>query len=169
MKRLCIVMLGAVLLFPLPSFLHAQEFGKIRALQQRAASLGIAERVHFLGHISDSPDFLAALDVHVLASLSESLPYALLESARAGTACVATKVGGIPELIHGGETGLLVQPGDVGGLAAAIGSLCSDPDLRASLGRALHDYAAANFSVARMVQGHLDVYREIRDSRPGGR
>lgn len=139
------------------------------ALQQRAAALGVRERVHFLGHITDSQDFLAALDVHVLASLSESLPYALLESARMGTPCVATEVGGIPELIHHGQTGLLVQPGDPGGLAAAIGSLCGDAAMRRTLGQVLHDFAAANFSVSRMVQGHLDVYREIRGSRPGGR
>jgi glycosyltransferase involved in cell wall biosynthesis len=139
------------------------------ALAQRTISLGIQDRVHLLGHIDDGPDFLAALDVHVLASLSESFPYALLEAARAGTPCVATRVGGIPELIRHEQTGLLVAPGDISGLADAIGALCGDAAMRARLGRALHDHAAANFSVRRMVTAHLDVYREIMDSRTGGR
>lgn len=142
---------------------------ELASLRQRAAALGVHEYVHFLGHISDSRDFLEVIDLHVLASLSESLPYALLESARARTPCVATRVGGIPELIRHGETGLLVEAGDIAGLAAAIETLGRDPALRRRLGRALHDYAAEQFSVPRMVQAHLDVYREIQGSWSGGR
>lgn len=139
------------------------------SLQHRAASLGIGDRVHFLGHISDAPAFLAAIDLHVLASRSESLPYALLESARAGTPCVATRVGGIPELVIHGETGLLAAPGDVAGLAEAIALACGEPGLRERLGRSLRQHAAANFSVRRMVQGHLEVYRAIMARANGGR
>lgn len=134
----------------------------------RARRLEVGDRVHFLGHLGDGLSFLNALDVHVLPSRSESLPYALLEAAQVRTACVATAVGGIPEIILDGVTGLLVPPEDAGALAAAILRLAADPDLRRRMGQELHSHAAARFSIDGMVETHLQVYRELLASRSGG-
>jgi glycosyltransferase involved in cell wall biosynthesis len=138
-----------------------------RAWEERTRLLGIGDRVHFLGHLQDGYSFLRALDIHVLPSLSESLPYALLEAALVHTACVATAVGGVPEIIHDGVTGLLVPPGDAGALAGAIASLAADPELRRRMGDALHSHAAGAFSLDQMVDTHLQAYRELLGTRSG--
>ena len=111
-------------------------------LTELAASLGVADRVRFLGYQSESQvrDLLRQTDVFVMASFAEGLPVVLMEAMAAGTPVVATRVAGVSELVDDGRSGLLVPPADPDALAAAVGRLLGDAELRrrlAAAGRAM--------------------------------
>ena len=106
--------------------------GSLRGL---AAELGVASRVVWPGSRDDVFALLPGFDVFVLSSQFEGLPIALLEAMATGVAPVATRVGGMPEVITDGRDGLLVPPGDPDALAAALGKVLDDAGLRADLGR----------------------------------
>ncbi len=144
-------------------FLVAGEGPQLPALIRLARELGIANRVHFLGHVESPFDFLNAVEVNVLASRSESFPYALLEGARLRKPTVATAVGGIPELVEHEKTGLLVAPGAHEEMAKAILKLLSDSDLAQRLGHALWSRARERFSARSMAEDQIRIYREIMD------
>ena len=105
------------------------------ALERHASELGLAERVRFLGAGTrdDVVRLFRAVDAGLLTSAWENLPHTLLEALAVGTPVIATAVGGIPEVVADGENGLLVPPGDVDAIAAAIDRLRTDDDLRGSL------------------------------------
>ena len=97
--------------------------GPLRAeLEGLARSLGLGGAVLFAGYQPNPERYLAAMDVFVLPSRAEAMPLVIPEAWAAGRPVVASRVGGIPELIEDGKTGLLVEPGDVDGLAARLGS-----------------------------------------------
>lgn len=108
------------------------------ALRAVADDLGIRERTQFLGFVPDAEahEFLQSLDVFVLASLTEGLPFSVMEAMRAGLPIVATRVGGVPEMIEDGVSGMLVDPGDPQGIADAVAAIVDDPALAARLGEA---------------------------------
>jgi glycosyltransferase involved in cell wall biosynthesis len=138
--------------------------GQARAeLEALARSLGIAERVHFCGHVEDAARYLGAFDIFAFPSRSEGLGYAALEAGLAALPVAASRVGGIPEIIVHGVTGLLVPPGDADALAAALEALVTDEKLRATLGARLRARVLQDFSVERMVEKTLAVYdkREV--------
>jgi glycosyltransferase involved in cell wall biosynthesis len=134
------------------------------ALRALAAPLGKA--VDFLGARADAPDLLAASDVVVLASLAEALPTALMEAAAAGRPCVATRVGGVPEIVEDGVTGLLVPPGDSAALARALIRLAREAALRVGMGRAARERAEAQFSLDAQVERTWELWRDV--ARRGG-
>jgi glycosyltransferase involved in cell wall biosynthesis len=107
-----------------------------RALAEQTRGLGVEDSVVFAGFHSPADAFIATCDVLVQPSLSEGLPNAVLEAMAAGRPVIASRVGGVPELVVDGETGLLVPPGDPGALARAIVALLDDSALRARLGTA---------------------------------
>jgi glycosyltransferase involved in cell wall biosynthesis len=129
------------------------------ALKQRAEHLG--RRVLFIGHRFDVPAVLGSAAVSVMPSLNEALSNALLESMAAGAPIVATWVGGTPEAIADGETGLLVPANDPKALSEAIARLLKDPDLAAALGRAARRTAESSFSLSRMVAATEQLYRDL--------
>ena len=115
---------------------------------------GVGGLVALAGPRTDIPDLLAAADVFVLTSIREGLPVSLLEAMAAGKAIVAASVGGVPDAISDGETGLLIPPGDAAAAAGAVCRLLDDPALRSSLGRSAVRVAEERFSidfVARLV------------------
>ena len=122
------------------------------SLEAQARSLGLCEAVTFAGTRANVPEILAALDVLVLPSLWEGMPNAVLEAMAAGLPVVATAVGGTPEAVVDGVTGLLVPPQDPGALACAIERLLRDPDLRRTMGQAGR----------RRVEQHFDVWETVR-------
>jgi len=134
-------------------------------LQQYAERLGVADRVIFTGLRTDVPTLLASVDVAVMPSLNEALSNVLLESMAAGAPTVATRVGGTPEALVDGVTGLLVPPADTTALAAAIVRLLNDAPLAAHLGRAARQRIADAFSVKRMVRATEDVYLELLERK----
>ncbi|MGH8824600.1 MAG: glycosyltransferase [Jiangellaceae bacterium] len=128
--------------------------GDLRSL---ARALGIEAATVFAGSRPDVGALLPAFDVFALSSRFEGLPIALLEALAARLPCVATSVGGIPEVITDGEDGLLVHPGDPDALATAIGKLLADDGMRSVLGdRAL--WRARDFRVDRAVRRIEAVY-----------
>jgi glycosyltransferase involved in cell wall biosynthesis len=96
------------------------------ALTAQVGALGIADAVHLLGFRTDVSDLLPLFDVYVLPSRMEGLSLALLEAMAASLPVVVTRVGGNPEVVVDGVTGLLVEPGEPGPLAAALGALLDD-------------------------------------------
>jgi glycosyltransferase involved in cell wall biosynthesis len=124
-----------------------------------AAELGDAGRL--LGEREDVSEQLAQADAFVLSSRSEGLPMAILEAMAAGLPVVATAVGGIPELVADGETGLLVPPGDPDALAAALRRLVADPELRRRLGEAARARVEERFSLAATRSAHLALYERL--------
>jgi glycosyltransferase involved in cell wall biosynthesis len=98
-------------------------------LERHAGELGLRDTVTFLGARSDVTALLAAADAFVMTSLSEGLPMALLEAMASGVPCIATAVGGIPELFSG-DAGLLASTGDDAAIAASISRVIGDPELR---------------------------------------
>jgi glycosyltransferase involved in cell wall biosynthesis len=103
--------------------------------------------VSFHGEVRDPARFLAEIDVLVVPSRNEGLPYVLLEAMAAGCAVVAFKVGGIPEVVCLPSLGVLVRPGDVDGLCAALGRLCDDRAVVRALGRAASDHIVEHYAL----------------------
>ncbi len=127
-------------------------------LRARAAALGIADRVAFLGHRDDVEALLAEADVFVLPSRSEAFPNSVVEAMAAGLPVVATAVGGLLELVEPGRTGMLIPPDDPAALATAIDSLISDPERACALGDAARETIARRYSFDRMVRAFEDLY-----------
>jgi len=133
-------------------------------LRARTARAGLTDRAVLGGSRGDVAGILGAFDVFVLSSRVEGLPIALLEAMAAGRACVATAVGGVPEVITDGVDGLLVPPGDPDALAAALGKLLADPERRADLGARAAE-RAADFDIRAAVRRLEAIYD--RALRPG--
>jgi glycosyltransferase involved in cell wall biosynthesis len=130
-------------------------------LEDYADRLGLGDRVVFAGFRSDVPALLSEVCVSVLPSLSEGLSNVLLEAMAAGVPVVATSVGGTPEVVEDGVTGLLVPPRDASALAQAIGSLLADPDRGRSIGHAGRLRVAEQFSLEATVRKTEDLYERL--------
>jgi glycosyltransferase involved in cell wall biosynthesis len=131
-----------------------------RALKEEADRLGVADRVVFAGYRQDVPALLAGCDVFCLPSEMEGLPLVVLEAMAQGRPVVATAVGGTPELVLDGETGLLVPPRDVDALRAALARVLGDPDLARRLGDAGLDRVLSQFSAHEMHERILRIYED---------
>jgi glycosyltransferase involved in cell wall biosynthesis len=134
-------------------------------LQEYAARCGVDEEVIFTGLRTDVPAVLAGLTVSVMPSLNEALSNVVLESMAAGAPTVATRVGGTPEALVDGVTGILVPPANSSALADAIIHLLNDPQLAAHLGRSARARIADRFSVRRMVRATEDLYSELLERK----
>jgi glycosyltransferase involved in cell wall biosynthesis len=136
--------------------------GPLRAaLEAQAARLKLSSRVHFLGARRDLGDLLSMMDLFVLPSLWEGLPLSLVLAMGAGLPVVSTSVAGIPELVLDGETGLLVPPGDVPALGAALARLVRSGDDRARLGRAGRAFVLPRFGIDGYVAGITGLYDRL--------
>jgi glycosyltransferase involved in cell wall biosynthesis len=131
-----------------------------RAMEERVDATGLKDRFKFLGFRRDAPRVVQAFDIIAVPSLVEPLGNATLEAMASGRPVVGTRVGGIPEMVVEGETGLLVPPASPDALAAAIGELVHDPALRARMSAAARRRASDVFGgVAHgtALQGHYDT------------
>jgi len=131
------------------------------ALVSKSRSLGIEDRVTFLGSRSDVPELLTAFDVVVLPSRVEGLGITLLEAMAAGLPTVGARAGGIPEVVVEGETGLLVDPGDAPGFAGAIARLLDDPELAIAMGRNGRARVEGRFGLDGMIRSYEAIYEGI--------
>ncbi len=136
------------------------------ACQKLAGQLGLQERVHFLGLRRDVPDLLPLFDLLVLPSRNEGMGRVLVEAQAAGVPVVATRVGGVPDLVSEGETGRLVPPGDPAALAAAIRSLAGDRATVARMRNAARARVAESLSAEAMVASLEAVYRSRLSRAP---
>lgn len=133
--------------------------GELRAsLQDSVRSLGLQRNFLFLGGRTDVANILRAVDAGILPSLSEGLPNSVLEYMAAGKAIIATRAGGIPELIDDGVNGLLVAPGDSNGLAVAIEFILQHRDRAAQFGAAARLKAISEFSFEKLLATLDDLY-----------
>ena len=137
--------------------------GELRSsLESLAAARGIRDSVRFLGTRSDIPEILAAADVFVMSSDWEGNPLAVIEAMAAGKVVVATAVGGTPELIESGSSGLLTNPGSRTELVAALLRVGRDPSLRHSIGDAARIRAKA-YDIVEVAAGYHAYYRRLLD------
>jgi glycosyltransferase involved in cell wall biosynthesis len=133
--------------------------GELRAeLEQQAAAAGLGDRFLFTGARGDVPKLLASFDVFALPSFYEGLCYAVIEAQAAGVPVVATPVGGVPENVVPGETGVLCEPGDAGSLADGIVWLLDHPEEAARLAEEARRRASAKYSLERMVAETVALY-----------
>jgi glycosyltransferase involved in cell wall biosynthesis len=138
--------------------------GELRAaLEAQAAPLGDA--VAFLGFRDDIAEIAAATDLAVLSSDNEGTPVALIEAAAAGVPALATEVGGVADIVLDGQTGLLVAPGDVEGLAAALVRAAGDRAGLRRMGAAAREHVAARYGAARLVDDIDGLYTELLAAR----
>lgn len=137
------------------------------ALQRVVHELSLQEEVFFLGFVSDIPTFVSSVDIFVLPSLYEGLGIAVLEAMAAGKPVVASRTGGIPELVTDQVTGLLVPPKDPRALARAICHLLSQDDLLRRMGDKGRERALERFTMEQMAKKNEAYYYELREAPPG--
>jgi glycosyltransferase involved in cell wall biosynthesis len=138
--------------------------GELRAaLEEQARALGLGDGVVFAGFRppDEIPSILKAADLFVLSSFEEGLGTSLFDAMAAGTPIVATRAGGIPEIVRDGETGLLVPPRDPAALAAAINRVLGDAALAQRLAEAAGRYVRAEGTKERMVEETIRVYEGL--------
>jgi glycosyltransferase involved in cell wall biosynthesis len=138
-----------------------------RATERLVSEFGIADRVEFTGDRNDVAQLLSSVDIFVLASKFDHFPISILEAMRAGLPVIATNVGGIPELVAPGETGLLVAPRSVEEMTEALAELIDDNPLRVRMGRAGRARYEKLFSFRRMIDLTRAVYSEVLRERRG--
>ncbi|MFA6448167.1 MAG: glycosyltransferase [bacterium] len=130
-------------------------------LETMAREAGLDDKFRFLGIRNDVRDLLYLLDIFVLSSTSEGLPYVILEAMGMKKTIVTTDVGGIPEAIGHDRNGILIKPRDDGALAAAISELLSDENRARRLGDAARESVVSSFTVQKMVDSTEAVYRKL--------
>jgi len=139
------------------------EFGT--ELRAEAERLGILSAVRFLGYRNDVAALLELADVAVQPSHADALPRSLVEAALLGRPTVATRVGGIPEVVKDGVTGLLVPPGDYEALAAAVTDVLTDREKAERYGREARQRAEAQFSAEASTEAYVQLYQELLRQR----
>jgi glycosyltransferase involved in cell wall biosynthesis len=133
------------------------------ALRAQARTLGLDRHVRWLGKRPDVPELLHASDLGIVPSHEEGFSNVILEGMAAGLPMIVTRVGGNPEAVVDGATGLVVPPRDPGALAAAVLELARDPDRRDRMGSAARHRAVTMFSLDACVDRYAKLYRMLSD------
>ncbi len=162
LKRIDVLLESAARIRPRDSFrlliLAGADFSPFSAEVRR---LGLSDRVIVREQVSDIEDYLQAADIGLFTSDLESFCLSILEAMCFACPSVATAVGGVPEVVETGVSGLLVPAGDADALARGVESLIADPSLRARLGAAAKRRAAALFSADAIVGRYVQLYRRV--------
>jgi mannosyltransferase len=137
--------------------------GFVRALEARVAEAGLADRVRFLGElpIDEVPRWYQRISIYAFTSRTEGFGLTLLEAMSAGVALVAARAGGAERVVTDGETGVLVPPGDVRALIAALEPLMQDPERAAEMGRRARARVTAEFGIDAEVARIAALYRQV--------
>ena len=130
-------------------------------LERRAHDLGIMRHVLFLGYQEEVASFYAAFDTLVLPSSNEGTPVSAIEALAAGRPVVATRVGGVPDVVRDGEDGFLVETGETNELAERLERLARDPELRERMGRQGRERVLPRYAVERLVEDIDELYRSL--------
>jgi glycosyltransferase involved in cell wall biosynthesis len=136
-------------------------------LRQLAEEIGLQGRIVFAGMRRDAASVLPVMDIFVCPSLYEGFGIAIVEAMAAGRPVIASRVGGIPEIVVHEDTGLLVPPGDAGALADAIAALLSRPDRARAMGARGRERARQRFSIETAVRRHQQLYEALSARRAG--
>lgn len=137
------------------------------ALEQLVTDLGLASRTRFVGWQHELPELYAAMDLFVLTSRNEGTPVSLIEAMAAGVAVVATQVGGVPDVVDHGTTGILVPSGDPVAVGEAIAQTAADPLRAATMAARARENAATRFDAPRLVEAIAALYRDVIAERRG--
>jgi len=129
-------------------------------VRSEVSRMGVSEKVTFLGWRNDIPEIMQVLDIFVLPSLNEGMGRVLVEAMAAGKPIVASKVGGIPDLVKDGQNGFLVKPGDSNSLSFAIKKLLDDKKMQEEMGKKGRAMAG-NYSVKKMVEKIDALYASL--------
>lgn len=136
--------------------------GEERArLQETIAQAGLAESVSLAGFMPDAGRIVSACDIFALSSLKEGLPYAVMEAMAAGVSVVSSRVGGIPDLVRDGKTGILVPAGDAPALAKALARLIAHPGTRRVLADTARQRVRNDFTIAEMLRQTVGLYTNM--------
>jgi glycosyltransferase involved in cell wall biosynthesis len=130
-------------------------------LERRARELGVARDTVFLGYQEDVAPFYTAFDALVLPSGNEGTPVTVIEALAAERPVVATRVGGVPDVVRDGEDGFLVEAGATDDLAERLGRLARDPELRARMGKKGRERVLPRYAVERLVDDVDELYRSL--------
>ena len=133
-------------------------------VERRAHELGVMRDTLFLGYQEEVARFYAAVDVVILPSINEGTPVTAIEALAAGRPVVATRVGGVPDVVRDGETGFLVAAGATDELAGRLANLAADPELRDRLGRAGREDVLGRYAVERLVDDVDLLYRSLLET-----
>jgi glycosyltransferase involved in cell wall biosynthesis len=146
----------------------AREEAFLARLKAEAHSLGLAEKVEFTGQVAEERllALYRACDVLALPSVEETSPVVIAQAMAAGKPVVATRVGGVPYMVHEGETGYLVEYGDDDTLAERLIRLLGDATLCRRMGKAARKEARARFALAGVAQRTLTAYRTVLGREP---
>ena len=127
-------------------------------LQERIGRYGLQDTVFMIGRLDQAEKYLKAFDIFTLTSITEALPYALLEAGQAGLPIIASSVGGIPEIIDDMQNGILVRPKEPEEIQKAIDFLLKNPDKMALFGQKIQQKILADFNKEKMVKETLKLY-----------
>lgn len=145
-------------------FVFAGDGPQTENLKAQIAQLGLADRVFLLGLRRDIPAVMAGLDLFVLPTLEEALGTSYIEAQAMGLPVIGTRVGGVPETMKEGETGLLVPAEDPEALAAALASLAEAKERRQQMGQAASRFVRQTYSLEGMVEGMERLYRRLLEA-----
>ena len=135
-------------------------------LERRMHELGVAKRCLFVGYQENVARFYDAMDVLLLTSVNEGTPVSVIEALAAGRPVVATRVGGVSDVVRDGVDGFLAEVADVESLAARLAELAGDPELRARMGNAGQAHVVDRYAVERLVDDIDRLYRSLLPRRP---
>ncbi len=130
-------------------------------LEDKASSLGISDGICFKGNVSNVYEYMNASDIFVFPSLSEGMPNALLEAMACRLPVIASRIGGVVDIVKDGKSGLLFKPGDISGLESAMVRLLKDDKLRQRLGAEARKTIVEGFSIDRVAEEYIKLYKNI--------
>ena len=128
------------------------------SLKDQVKLRGLNDYVQFLDYVENANQYLLAFDIFLLPSKKEGLPYALLEAGLAGLPCIASRVGGIPEVISDGESGLLTDPNNHMTIVNALDLMINYPNQRFLYSENLRQDIQTKFNFSKMVEGTKSIY-----------
>lgn len=134
---------------------------ELNELKQQAETLGIGEEVKFLGLLENPALLYQEIEIFVLSSLQEAFPVVVLEAMSSGCPIIATKVGGVSEILRNNETALLVHPGSVGDLTSALTNVVGDAALRDRLASSAFRDVQNRFALSNMIENHQRLYKDL--------
>ncbi|MFH1454908.1 MAG: glycosyltransferase [bacterium] len=142
-------------------FVVIGEGEKRKELEELTIKLGVANKVFLAGHIDNASSYLKAFDIFTLSSITEALPYALLEAGYAALPVIASNVGGIPEIIENGKTGILISPKISEEIKNSIEYLIKNPRNATSFGNSLKEKISRNFNQKKMLGKTFTLYKDM--------
>lgn len=134
-------------------------------LEQLAHDIGIARSTFFVGYQPEVAGYYRLFDAFLLPSVNEGTPVSAIEALASGTPVVATRVGGVPDVVRDGEDGFLFEPGDTDDAAERLALLASDATLRSALGASGRERVLRRYSVSRLVEDVDRLYRSLLSER----